>query len=204
MNGTGNDGFNELAVLNQGSNDSLHIQVTSSGSSQHTFDLLYMWQKSDGFINGFDTYSNIDLSGDGYFHFDTSQAGGGHNDGSYTLRWAVLNFNGTSNDLYVSPTTALGNNESVTETFSSITGWALYGANESTLASLEFSEPGSYTTLSSSLTNVVGFGMLIEHSDPSGPVHTHIEHFEVGAVPEPSRLMLLMGGLIPLILRRRR
>ncbi len=202
VNGTGNDGFNELAVLNQGSNDSLHLQVKSSGSSQHTLDLLYVWQKQD-FLNGANVTPSLDLTGDGFFHYDTSQAGGGHNDGSYTLRWVVMN--GVSNNLYVSPVAALGNNQSITEMFSSITGWEQYFADQSTLASLQFDGTSAdYDTLSSSLSDIRGFGFLIEHSDPSGPIHTHVEHFQVGAIPEPSRLMLMMGGFLPVLLRRRR
>jgi hypothetical protein len=202
VNGTGNDGFNELGVLNQGGNDSLHLQVTSSGSSHHTLDLLYVWQKQD-FLNGTNVTPNLSLTGDGFFHYNTSQAGGGHNDGSYTLRWVVMD--GASNNLYVSRLAALGNNQSVTELFSSITGWEQYFADQSTLASLQFDGTSAdYDTLSSSLTDIRGFGFLIEHTSPSGPIHTHVEHFQVGAIPEPSRLMLVMGGFLPILLRRRR
>lgn len=199
--GTGNDGFNELAVLNQGPTDSIHLQVTSSGSSQHTLDLLNLWLKQD-FLNGTNTGA-VDLSGDGYFHYNTSQAGGGHNDGSYTVRWVVMN--GVGNQVYVSPTAPLGNNDSVTQLFSAISGWETYNVVEGDLTSLMFDgTSATYSTPSSALGDIRGFGFLIEHADPSGPVHTHIEHFEVGAAPEPSRALLTLLGAGVAVLRRRR
>ena len=164
-------------------------------------DLLTVWLKQD-FLNGTNT-ATVDLSGDGYFSYSTSQAGGGHNDGSYTIRWVVMN--GATNEVYVSPTAALGNNQSVTELFSAISGWELFNVVEGNLASLQFDgTSATYSTSSSSLSDVRGFGFLIEHVDPSGPIHTHVEGFTVGIVPEPSRAVLALLGAGVCILRRRR
>jgi hypothetical protein len=205
VNSLVNDGFSDLTMLNQGSNDSMHFRVNTGGDS-HTFHLLTYWDKSD-FLNGLNSVPNLTLDAGGQFTIQTSQSAANHSD--EILRWVVRE----GSQFYVSQnTTLLTNNATFNVPYSSLTNWALYNPNfvagiatAGDLSSLDFDETSVASPLS--FSDITGIGFYIEHEAATGPIHVHIEGFEASltAVPEPGSLAYgLMVGLGGLSLRRSR
>ena len=200
-NSLANDGFSELTVLNQGSNDSLHWHVDTGGDS-HTFHLLVYWDKAD-FLNGLSTTANLGLS-EGGFSLSTSQSSGHQTD--ELLRWVVRD----GSQFYVSQnTTTLLNNSTFNVAYSTLTNWAalnpvdpLGAPTSSDLLSLDFNEAGPYAP--HTFTDVTGLGFYVEHEAATGPIHVHIEGFGADLIPEPSSALLLFSGALLTAMRRRR
>jgi hypothetical protein len=199
-----NDGFNDLEVLNQGSNDSYHFHV-DTGGSLHTFHALTFWDKAD-FLNSLNLAPNLYLTPGGQFSLTTAQSAGHHTD--ELLRWVVRD----GSQFYVSEATSLlTNNASINVPYSSLTNWKPYSPNQvvgaatiSDLLSLDFDEsPAGFSP--QTFNNVTGLGFYIEHESSTGPVHVHIENFSAtAAVPEPSALALTLVGMLGLVRRRQR
>ncbi|MBX3421123.1 MAG: PEP-CTERM sorting domain-containing protein [Pirellulaceae bacterium] len=194
-----NDGFNDLEVLNQGPNDSLHFHV-DTGTHVHTFHQLIYWDKAN-FLNGLYAYPNLKL-GTGQFVIRTSQVAGHHTD--QDLRWVVRN----GSQFYVSQATVqLTNNATITVPYSSLTNWGLYNPTlaggsptAADLLSLDFNEAGAFNP--QTFLNVTGLGFYIEHENATGPTHVHIEGFSATSVPEPSSALLSLMSLMGIALRR--
>ncbi len=199
-----NDGFNELNVLNQGSNDSYHFHV-DTGGSLHTFHVLTFWDKAD-FLNSLNLAPTLTLTPGGQFSLTTAQSAGHHND--ELLRWVVRD----GSQLYVSEATSLlTNNTTVNVPYSSLANWKPYSPNQvagaatiSDMLSLDFDEsPGGFSP--QTFNNVTGLGFYIEHEASTGPAHVHIESFSAtAAVPEPSAWALTLLGMLGLFRRRQR
>lgn len=198
---TGNDGYSELSVLNQGPNDSIHWHL-DTGGDDHTGHLLIYWDKSN-FLGSLSTTPNLEL-GVGAFTISTAQASGNHAD--EFLRWVVRD----GSQFYVSEATvALSNNSDIVTPYSALVNWSAYnpvgpvGAPSLTdLQSIDFDATGPYSP--HSFTDVTGLGFYVEHEAPTGPIHVHIEGFSASLVPEPSSGIFCLLGLCTLTAYRRR
>lgn len=196
-NDTHVDGFTELDVLNQGSNDSIHFH-TDSGTDDHTMHALLFWKK-ENFLNGANLQSNLSFDTLSNFSLTTGQVSNG-NAGSQDmmLRWAVQS--GGTWHLSSSANILTPNNTFTDNVFA--TTWAIY---DPTANNMNFhQDAASFTIASSALNDITALGFYLDHDRATGQPHMHVEHFSSSVVPEPGRAMLLCFGLGSLLLRRRR
>lgn len=196
---TGNEGFHEFSVANGGSGDSIHIASDYDGT--HASDTHFAaYFKQGQFDSPYDS-GTIALSPLTVFHFTTGQVTEAGSPDIAT-RWIVQD----GSSFYISDPNSffLAQNTTYDVALASITGWSLWDPTLNGLGGLDTDQPGVIGASGPhTFTDVQGLGFYIEHEDANYNLHVDISGFVVD-VPEPSRSMLLLGGLIPVVLRRRR
>lgn len=196
-NGAHVDGFTELSILNQGSNDSIHLH-TDSGTDDHTMHAFLFWDKTD-FLNGSDSAGSLAFDQDSMFSLSTSQVSNGSaGSQDLILRWAVRD---GDNWYLSSATNILSPNDTLTDNLYG-RDWATF---DPTASYLNFDQDSAaFGVQSSTFTDITAVGFYIDHDLATGQPHIHIENFSAAVVPEPGSAVLLLLGLGRMASRRRR
>ena len=173
---TGNTGFTNLSVENQGTTDALQLEIKANSgpaSDLVSYASVFYWQKKD-FLNGLNN-KVVDLS-DTFFTLKTTQVSVPSQNPDQ-LRWVIRN--GTS-DFYISDLVAnvLNNSDYAFTSYAPVLTWKTYDP----LAGLAGIHWSSGTAVSAAtLTNITAFGFYLDYGALAHAVDMKITQFLVTA-----------------------
>ena len=191
---TGNTGFTNLTVQNQGTTDALQLEIKADKDLKG-YAALFYWQKAD-FLNGLNN-KLVDLS-DTFFTLQTSQVNVPSTNPDQ-LRWVIRN--GTS-DFYISTlSNSIQNNYGYTSAASSLT-WQKY----SPLTGLSTIHWNGGANAPGSLNDITAFGFYLDYGQVPYGMDMKIRQFLVTAkgngnedpqetVPEPGFALAGLCGV---------
>ena len=197
---------NAHGVHDDGVNDHIKIQTQHSGNHHHTFALLTYWDKTD-FLAA--TNTSVILDSNSAFTLSTLESSNFQPNAH--LHFVIRN----GSQFYVSQAYWGGTNlldtdrqgdlpdggSVVYNPFTTGLNWKLYNPNG---LDLQWTH-GSYDYTSSSFTDITAFGFYVDTLNfTQNNSNLEIGSFAVTAIPEPSRALLLMAGLMGVLLKRRR
>jgi len=166
---SGNTGFTNLSIDNQGTTDALQLEIKADKDLKG-YAALFYWQKAD-FLNGLNN-KLVDLS-ETFFTLQTSQVNVPSTNPDQ-LRWVIRN--GTS-DFYISTlSNAIQNNYGYTSAASGLT-WKKY----SPLTGLSDIHWSSGANAPGSLNNITAFGFYLDYGQVPHGMDMKITQFLVTA-----------------------
>ena len=175
-----------------GAYDALRISTDAGAATAHSAWGVIVWQKSDGFLNGFNAntvdFSNVTLS-----------LAGNNNSNDGTVETRIVVRQGAS-DFYISNSLgafAAGSNGWTTFTHAGIASWSAYDPVA------DISVIGAAAT--PTLNNVTAVGFYYSRTGSSlRYFNTSVREFTMTVIPEPASAGLLLVGVAAAVAARRR